>query len=596
MCGIIGYIGTKLAQPILLNGLSKLEYRGYDSCGIALASKEKTLEVRKDLGRVKALSDNLTPLEGTAGIGHTRWATHGEPSQVNAHPHYDCANQIAVVHNGTINNFQRLREQLTAEGHTLVSETDTEVIPHLIEKYYEGDLLEAVERALKDINGSYTMIALMAGESGIVAARKDSPLIIGLGDGENFIASDVPAILDYTSRVIYLEDDDVATVSANAITIKNNGQIIKREEHKIMWSVEDAQRGGYQHFMLKEIHEQPKVIRETLASYMSSLESAADLTLEGRDTPENVLILASGTSYHAGLIGKYVIEELVKTPVRVEYAHEFNYTGQIQPNCKAIVITQSGETTDAFKAIRRLKSIGSSVITITNIVGSTASRLADQTVYTHAGPEISVAATKTHLAQIIALYWLAIPYSRIDIRKLDELIMELRQLPVKVQQVLDNQEIILKEAEKLAGYEDAFYIGRGINYPVALEGALKLKEISYMHAEGYAAGELKHGPFSLLGERTPVVAIVGQDDTYEAIITNIKEIKARKSPLIALVQEGDRDVEALADAVIYVPKVSPLFSPVVNTVVLQLIAYYVARERGCPIDFPRNLAKTVTVE
>jgi glucosamine--fructose-6-phosphate aminotransferase (isomerizing) len=348
--------------------------------------------------------------------------------------------------------------------------------------------------------------------------------------------------------------------------------------------------------MLKEIHEQPKVIRETLASYMSSLESAADLALEGRDIPENVLILASGTSYHAGLIGKYIIEELVKTSVRIEYAHEFNYTGQVQPNSKTIVITQSGETTDAFKAIRRLKGIGSSVITITNVVGSTASRLADQTVYTHAGPEISVAATKTHLAQIIALYWLAIPYSRIDIRKLDELIMELRQLPVKVQHVLDNQEMIKKEAKKLAGYDNAFYIGRGINYPVALEGALKLKEVSYIHAEGYAAGELKHGPFALLGERTPVVAVVGQDDTYEAVMTNIKEIKARKSPLIALVQEGDRDIEALADAVIYVPKVAPLFSPVVNTVVLQLMAYYVARERDCPIDFPRNLAKTVTVE
>jgi glucosamine--fructose-6-phosphate aminotransferase (isomerizing) len=596
MCGIIGYIGTRLAQPILLNGLSKLEYRGYDSCGIALASTDKILEVRKDLGRVKALSDRLPSLGGTTGIGHTRWATHGEPSSVNAHPHYDCANQIAVVHNGTINNFQHLREQLTAEGHTLVSQTDTEVIPHLIEKYYKDDLLEAVERALQDIDGSYTMIALVAGESGIVAARKDSPLIIGLGDGENFIASDVPAILDYTSRVIYLEDDDVAAVSADAITIKNNGQIIKREEHKITWSVEDAQKGGYQHFMLKEIHEQPKVIRETLASYMSSVGSVADLALEGRDAPENVLILASGTSYHAGLIGKYIIEELVKTPVRVEYAHEFNYNGRIQPNSKAIVITQSGETTDAFKAIRRLKGIGSPVIAVTNVVGSTASRLADQTVYTHAGPEISVAATKTHLAQIIALYWLAMPYSRIDIRKLDELIMELRQLPVKVQQVLDNQEMILKEAEKLAGYDDAFYIGRGINYPVALEGALKLKEISYIHAEGYAAGELKHGPFALLGERTPVVAVVGQDDTYEAVMTNIKEIKARKSPLVALVQEGNRDIEALADTVIYVPKVAPLFSPVVNTVVLQLIAYYVARKRGCPIDFPRNLAKTVTVE
>ena len=596
MCGIIGYIGARDAQSILLNGLSKLEYRGYDSCGIALATGDENLEVYKELGRVKALSGSLSSHKGRAGIGHTRWATHGEPSKKNAHPHYDCASKIAVVHNGTINNYQRLRDQLAAEGHTLVSETDTEVIPHLIEKYYEGDLLQAVERALEDIEGSYTMIALMAGESQMVAARKDSPLIIGLGDGENFIASDVPAILDYTSRVIYLEDEDIAVVSADAVKVKNNGTDVNREEHKIMWNVEDAQKGGYEHFMLKEIHEQPKVIRETLANYMSTLESAADLAVEGSDTPENILILASGTSYHAGLIGKYIIEELVKTPVRVEYAHEFNYSGQVQSNCKAIVITQSGETTDAFKAIRRLKGVGTQVITITNVVGSTASRLADQTVYTHAGPEISVAATKTHLAQIIALYWMALPYSRIDIRKLDELIMELRQLPVKVQQVLDNQEIIRKEAEKLAEYDNAFFIGRGINYPVALEGALKLKEVSYLHAEGYAAGELKHGPFALLGTRTPVVAVVCHDDTYEAILTNIKEIKARKSPLLALAEEGNEDIKPLADSVIYVPKVDPLFSPVVNTVVLQLIAYYVARKRDCPIDFPRNLAKTVTVE
>ena len=596
MCGIIGYIGTRKAQPILLNGLSKLEYRGYDSCGIALAAGSSNLEVYKELGRVKTLSDNLDSLAGTAGIGHTRWATHGEPSKINAHPHYDCASKIAVVHNGTINNFRRLREQLAAEGHTLVSETDTEIIPHLIEKYYQGDFLKAVERAFQDIEGSSTMIALMAGESQIIAARKDSPMIIGLGDGENFIASDVPAILDYTSRVIYLEDDDIAVISDDEVKIKNNGTDIDRTEHKITWNVEDAQKGGYEHFMLKEIHEQPKVIRETLANYMSTLESSADLAIEGTDTPENILILASGTSFHAGLIGKYIIEELVKTPVRVEYAHEFNYTGQVQPNSKAIVITQSGETTDAFKAIRRLKGVGTQVIALTNVIGSTASRLADQTVYTHAGPEISVAATKTHLAQIIALYWMALPYSRIDIRKLDNLIMELRQLPVKVQQVLDNQETILKEAEKLAEYDNAFFIGRGINYPVALEGALKLKEVSYIHAEGYAAGELKHGPFALLGERTPVVAVVSHDDTYEAVMTNIKEIKARRSPLLALVEEGDDDINALADSVIYVPKVDPLFSPVVNTVVLQLIAYYVARKRECPIDFPRNLAKTVTVE
>jgi len=596
MCGIIGYIGERKAQSILLNSLGKLEYRGYDSCGIAVVAGDNGVEVYKDLGRVKALTSSLSSLNGTAGIGHTRWATHGEPSKLNAHPQADCAGKIAVVHNGTINNYQQLRDKLTAEGHTLISETDTEVIPHLIEKYYEGDLLKAVEMALGDIDGSYTMIALMAGESRLVAARKDSPLIIGLGDGENYIASDVPAILDYTSRVVYLEDEDIAIVSADTVTVKSNGSSINRKEHKITWSVEDAQKGGYEHFMLKEIHEQPKVIRETLAECMSAVESTADLAIQGSDVPENVLILASGTSYHAGLIGKYIIEELVKTPVRVEYAHEYNYYGRALAGNKAIVITQSGETTDAFKAIKRLKESGCEVVAITNVVGSTASRLANQTVYTHAGPEISVAATKTHIAQIIALYWLALPYSRVDIRKLDELIMELRQLPVKVQQVLDNQEDILKEALKLAEYDNAFFIGRGISYPVALEGALKLKEVSYVHAEGYAAGELKHGPFALLGTRTPVVAVVTHDDTYEAVLTNIKEIKARKSPLLALIEEGNEEINSLADSVIYVPKVDPLFSPVVNTVVLQLIAYYVARQRGCPIDFPRNLAKTVTVE
>jgi glucosamine--fructose-6-phosphate aminotransferase (isomerizing) len=596
MCGIIGYVGERKAQPVLLNGLAKLEYRGYDSCGIAVAVGDSSVEVYKDIGRVKALADSLASHNGTAGIGHTRWATHGEPSQINAHPQSDCDGKIAVVHNGTINNFQRLRDMLIAEGHALVSETDTEVIPHLIEKYYNGDLVKAVEKALRDIDGSYTMIALMAGESRLVAARKDSPLIIGLGDGENFIASDVPAILDYTSRVIYLEDDDIAVVAADSVTIKNNGSPISRKEHKITWSVEDAQKGGYEHFMLKEIHEQPKVIRETLAECMSTMEAMADLAVPGNDVPENILILASGTSYHAGLIGKYIIEELVKTPVRVEYAHEYNYSGRALTGNKAIVITQSGETTDAFKAIKKLKESGCEVVAITNVVGSTASRLADQTVYTHAGPEISVAATKTHIAQIIALYWLALPYSRMDIRKLDELIMELRQLPVKVQQVLDNQQDILEQAEKLAEYNNAFFIGRGINYPVALEGALKLKEVSYVHAEGYAAGELKHGPFALLGTQTPVVAVVAHDDTYEAVLTNIKEIKARKSPLLALVEEGNEEINALADSVIYVPKVDPLFSPVVNTVVLQLMAYYVARRRGCPIDFPRNLAKTVTVE
>ena len=592
MCGIIGYIGAKKAQPILLNCLSKLEYRGYDSCGIAVMAED--VQVYKDLVRVKALAKAAPSLDGSIGIGHTRWATHGEPSKLNAHPHCDCTGRIAVVHNGTITNFLRLREQLIAEGHILASETDTEVLAHLIEKYYDDDFAAAVETALHDVEGAYTMIALMSGESRLIAARKDSPLIIGIGDRENYIASDVPALLDYTSRVIYLEDGDIALVTADGVALKNGEADIVREEHKIMWSVEDAQKGGYEHFMLKEIHEQPKVIRDTLTEYISAGEPAADLTVGGG--LEDILILASGTSYHAGMVGKYILEGLINVPVRVELASEYIYSGQASARNKAIVITQSGETLDALKAIKRLKEVGCRVITLTNVVGSTASRISDQAVYTRAGPEISVAATKTFIAQLIALYWITVPYARVDIRKLDDLILELRQLPAKVQQVLDNEGAIAEHARQLAKYDNIFYIGRGINYPVALEGALKLKEISYIHAEGYASGELKHGPYALLGEQAAVVAVVTGDNTYEAITTSIKEIKARKSPVLAVVSEGDETMVELADSVISVPQTDPLFSPVVNAVVLQLLAYYVAKERGCPIDFPRHLAKTLTVE
>jgi glutamine---fructose-6-phosphate transaminase (isomerizing) len=591
MCGIVGYVGQKRAQPIILNCLSKLEYRGYDSCGIAIANGN--LQIYKDIGRVKSLEKSLPIIKGTVGIGHTRWATHGEPSQVNAHPHSDCSGRIAVVHNGTINNFQELRQRMTAEGHILVSQTDTEVIAHLIEKYMDGDFVAAVEKAISEIEGSYTMIAVMAGEPRLVAARKDSPLIIGVGDRENFFASDVPALLDYTSRVVYLEDGDIAIVTANSIDVRNAGCTVDRKENKISWSVEDAQKGGYEHFMLKEIHEQPKVIRDTLAGYISAGEPAAELDGSGL---QELLILACGTSYHAGLIGKYIIEKLIDIPVRVEMADEFIYSGQVSPGNRAVVITQSGETLDALKAIKKLKEQGCRAIAITNVVGSTVTRLADKTVYLRAGPEMSVAATKTYTAQLIALYWLALPYAKVDIKKLDDMVNGLRQLPGDVQRVLDGEDEIAECARQLAGYENAFFIGKGINYPVAMEGALKLKEISYIHAEGYAAGELKHGPFALLGEKTPVVAIVTQDNTHEAVLTSIKEIKARRSPVLAVVSEGDESTAGMADMVLTVPKVDPLFSPVVNSVVMQLLAYFVAKERGCPIDFPRNLAKSVTVE
>jgi glucosamine--fructose-6-phosphate aminotransferase (isomerizing) len=594
MCGIVGYIGDKKAQPILLNSLGKLEYRGYDSCGIAIANRG--IEIYKDAVRVKALAEMLEPHDGQTGIGHTRWATHGEPSKINAHPHCDCKGRIAVVHNGTINNFMKLREKLANEGHNLASETDTEVIPHLIEKYYNGDFEKAVMQAVRELEGAYTMIAMMAGEPKIIAARKESPLIIGIGDRENYIASDVPALLDYTSRVIYLEDNDIAVVTASDVKIVQNGAAIKREEHKISWSMEDAQKGGYEHFMLKEIHEQPKVIRDTLTEYLSNAEPVVELAGVEGSRLENIVILGCGTSYHAGMVGKYIIEGLLDIPVRVELADEFNYSGQSSPGSQAIVITQSGETRDVLKAIQRLKGKGSRIIAITNVVGSTVTRVADRVIYTRAGPEISVAASKTFIAELISLYWLALPYAKVDAARLDELVLDIRQLPVKVQQVLDNEDEIAAFAKKLAKFDNVFYIGKGINYPVALEGALKIKEISYIHAEGYAAGELKHGPFALLGERTPVVAVVTQDDTYEPTITTIKEIKARHSPVIALVGEDDDTTKDLADYVIKIPRVDPLFTPVVNSVALQLLAYFVARERGCPIDFPRNLAKSITVE
>ncbi|MBI4268074.1 MAG: glutamine--fructose-6-phosphate transaminase (isomerizing) [Chloroflexi bacterium] len=593
MCGIVGYVGDKQAQPILLNCLKRLEYRGYDSCGIAVGVD--SIKVYKDAVRVEALGKASPRLEGIIGIGHTRWATHGGPSQINAHPHLDCTGDIAVVHNGVITNYQSLRDQLIREGHTFASETDTEVIPHLIEKYYNGSLEKAVERALTDIEGSYAVIVLMADNPDLIIARKDSPLIIGVGDRANFIASDVPAILDYTDRVIYLEDGDIGIITRSGIKIKRDGAEVKRAEHKISWGIEEAQKGGYEHFMLKEIHEQPRVIRNTLGEFTRADGVLVDLAIRGSKDVESILLVAAGTSYHAALIGKYVLGELLNIPVTVEIASELNYYAQTFNKTTVIALTQSGETADTLRAMKRLKG-KSRVIAITNVVGSTASRIANQTIYTMAGPEISVAATKTFIAQLMILYWLAISHSRADAGRLASLLMDLRQLPSKVQQVLDDKAQTMEHAKYLSKFERAFFIGRGMNFPVALEGALKLKEVAYIAAEGYAAGETKHGPFALLGPDTPVIAIVGRDNTYEAMLTNIKEVKSRRSPVIVIAEDGDEAVEELADFIITVPRVDAMFSPVVNTVALQLLAYYTAKEKGCSVDFPRNLAKSVTVE
>jgi glutamine---fructose-6-phosphate transaminase (isomerizing) len=593
MCGIVGYTGERQAQPVLLKCLARLEYRGYDSCGIAVA--DDAIRVHKDIIRVATLARTAPTLKGTAGIGHSRWATCGEPSQINAHPHSDCSGNIAVVHNGVINNYEALKQQLIGEGHHFASETDTEVIPHLIEKYYHGSLTEAVAAALADVDGSYAIAVLMAGKAEVVAARKDSPLIIGIGDRENFIASDVPAVLDYTSRVIYLEDGDIATVSGDGVSITHDGAPVERKVNKVTWSLDEAQKGGYEHYMLKEIHEQPRVIRNTLARYLPEA-GGTDLSLATYRKGEPILMLACGTSHHAALIAKGLIEAVLGVPVRAEMASEFNYYQQTLVGTLAIAITQSGETADVLKAIKRVKAAGCRVLAITNVVGSSASRVADQVIYTYAGPEISVAATKSFIAQLMVLYQMIAQYALTDSRDLERVFAGIRQLPSKVQSILDGEARIAECGKYLAQFDNALLIGRGLNFPVALEGALKLKEVAYLHAEGFAAGELKHGPFALLESRTPVIALATRDGTYEAMLTNVKEIKTRKAPVIALVDEEDTACAELADIVIPLPRVEPVFSPIINTVALQLLSYYAARERGCPIDFPRNLAKSVTVE
>ena len=594
MCGIIGYVGKRQAKPILVNALARLEYRGYDSCGIAVEGSG--IKVFKDAVRVEALKRVLPPLSGMLGIGHTRWATHGKPSLINAHPHLDCSGKIAVVHNGVISNSSGLRNQLTSEGHSFVSETDTEVIPHLIEKYYRGNLEDAVEAALLDVEGSYAIVVLMAGESRLVAARKDCPLIIGIGDSENFVASDVPAILDYTSRVIYLEDGDIGVVTEDSIEITRSKTRVNRQEQQILWSREDVQKADYEHFMLKEINEQPRVMRDSLREHLLSTEPLIDLGLALAPSLKDLLILACGTSYHAGLIGRHVIEKLLGIPVKIKPASEFDPCRQITGETVTLAITQSGETADVLKAVKELKRRGNRVIAITNVPGSTVTRLVDQTIYTRAGPEVSVAATKTFIAQLMVLYQLALSHPRVSCGIGERLLVELRQLPAKVEKVLENEWQIVNCARYLSSYDNVFFIGRGINLPVALEGALKLKEISYIHAEGCAAGELKHGAFALLNRDTPVIPIVTHDNTYGAMLTSIKEVKARSSPVIALADEADEVTEGLADLVLKVPSVSAIFSPVVNTVTVQLLAYHTARCRGCSIDFPRNLAKSVTVE
>ena len=613
MCGIVGYVGERDALPIILQSLKRIEYRGYDSAGIACIT-DNGIEVYKDKGKVDDVIEKITnskSISSNSGIGHCRWATHGAPSKTNAHPHLDGEGGIAVVHNGIIENYLSLKEELLSQGYTFVSETDTEVIPHLINRglknsvNVEWELKEAVKNTLSRLTGSYAIIVAAKGFDGLVAARKESPLIIGVGDRENFIASDVPAVLEQTNRVIYLDEGDLAVVKNDSVYIENGGAEVTRAERLIPWTIEDAEKGGYEHFMLKEIHEEPKAITDTLRGYVTGDEITLGIDLgidEGDTKVKSILMLACGTSYYAALCGKHIIETLAKVPVQLELASEFNYSDFVLDgaNVVAMAITQSGETADTLMALKKAKRYGCKTVAITNVVGSSATRIADEAIYTGAGPEIGVAATKSFVAQLVIFYLLGLQkplVAKLPDAAFLEYLEELRRMPQIARLVLDEANgDIQKHARYLSKYEHAFFVGRGVNLPIAMEGALKLKEISYIHAEGYAAGELKHGPFALLTEDTPVVVILTHDNVYEKTLGNVKEIKARGAPVIAIAEEGDEEVEKYVDAVIRVPGTSAIFSPIPNTVALHLLAYWTAKERGCEIDKPRNLAKSVTVE
>ncbi|MCZ7403928.1 MAG: glutamine--fructose-6-phosphate transaminase (isomerizing) [Candidatus Methanoperedens sp.] len=604
MCGIVGYVGKKEATPILLDALKRLEYRGYDSAGIAVLT-DKGLSVYKTEGKISNLESKLPDIKGTCGIGHTRWATQGAPTTINAHPHV--SGNIAVVHNGIIENYQELYDELKSEGYEFVSETDTEVLAHLAHRYYKGNLVAAVIEGLKKVKGSYAAAFICEDSEQVVAARKDSPLVAGIGNGENFIASDVTALLKYTRKVVYLHDFEIVSLSGGNIEFFNfDGEPVKKKTESIEWNIEAAEKSGYPHFMLKEIHEQAISVHDTLMGRLSELGgdvmlSEVTLTREEIRELERIVIIACGTSYNAGLLGKYLFEGLAGIHTDVEISSEFRYANPVLDETTLVIpISQSGETADTIAATKEVKTYGCRTLAITNVVGTTLSREVENVVYTMAGPEIGVAATKTFTSQLIALYLLAVHFAkakkRMDVDRSKRLLVSLKQLPGMIQQILNNKETILKQAKRFSNARDYFFLGRSLNFPIALEGALKLKEISYIHAEGYAAGELKHGPLALISKDTPVVALATRGLTYDKMLNNIKEVKARGSPVLAIASMDDTEIAKYVDAVIRVPVTDELLYPVLTSVVVQLLAYYTADALGCPIDKPRNLAKSVTVE
>ena len=608
MCGIVGYLGKKEASPILVGGLSKLEYRGYDSAGIAVI-EEGTLRVAKCKGRLANLEAQLieNPVKGNVGIGHTRWATHGKPSDENSHPHTNESGTISVVHNGIIENYIHLREWLMSKGYNFTSETDTEVIPHLVDYYYNGSIVEAVMKAVTKLEGSYAIAVVSSKESDkLVAVRKDSPLIVGLGTDEYFVASDIPAVLNHTREVYLLEDKEFVVISNEGIMLLDTeGEIINKEVFHVTWDAEAAEKGGFEHFMIKEIHEQPKAIRDTMTSRIVlgkpiTLDDIK-ITKEQIKNLNKIYIVACGTAYHAGVVGKYVIEKLARIPVELDIASEFKYRDPIMDeNTLMIVISQSGETADTMSALRLAKARGARVIAVTNVVGSAASREADDVLYTWAGPEIAVASTKAYVTQLIAMYIIALFFAQnketLSTEEIEEIKAAMLQLPEKAEQVLTNKEVVQKFTAKNYMHKDMFFLGRGLDYAVAMEGSLKLKEISYIHSEAYAAGELKHGTIALMEEGTVVIALATQEELFEKMVSNIREVTTRGAKVFAFTPEGHTEIEKSVYSVTYIPKVIDILAPVISVIPLQLLAYYMSIQKGCDVDKPRNLAKSVTVE
>lgn len=608
MCGIVGYIGESQAAPVLLEGLSKLEYRGYDSAGIAVYDGEN-IQVRKAVGRLKVLSElthDGATMPGLSGIGHTRWATHGAPSHDNAHPHYNQTETIAVVHNGIIENYLKLRKRLEQKGYQFLSDTDTEVVAHLLDRYYKGDPVEAITKVMHRVEGSYALgIIFKEHPDKIYAVRKDSPLIVGHGKDGNLIASDVPAVLKYTRNVYFIQNEEIAVLTDESIDFYNvDGEEIQKESTAIDWDINAAEKGGYEHFMLKEMYEQPQTVRDTLNPRIK--EGAIVIEELGMSDEEirsvrRIHIVACGSAYHTGVTAKYIFEGMARIPVEVDLASEFRYRNPIlEPEDLVIIISQSGETADSLAALREAKKHGVKTLGIVNVVGSSIAREADRVMYTWAGPEIAVATTKAYSAQLIAEYLLAIKFAQvrgeITENEVAGFLRDLQKLPEQIEMLLSNKEKIQHFANRYIAAKDVFFVGRGIDYAISLEGSLKLKEISYIHSEAYAAGELKHGTISLIEEGTLVAAVITQEDLYKKTISNIVELSSRGAFVLAVTNAGNRDIEKAADYVIYIPQTNRYFTNSLAIIPLQLFSYYVSVGKGCDVDKPRNLAKSVTVE